>query len=818
MHARFPSTLSCAAAASLAFATASPAWAQTAARYHYDIPAGPLAASLNAVASTSGRSLTLDPGLVAGRMAPAVQADLTIEQAMGRVLAGTGLRWEATPNGTLTVVRAEPRPSVTQMQPVMVTGSALHDGYQPLAAESPKFTASLLDTPRTVTVVPEAVIKDTASTSLQDLMRTTPGITFAAGEGGVPIADRPVIRGFNSTSNVLVDGMRDIGAQSREVFDLEQVEVTKGPDSVYFGRGGGGGSINLVTKAPKRENFAEGQFSLGTDDNWRVAADGNWAFSDHGAFRLNVMGSQGHTPGRDKAVDFDKWGVAPSLAFGQGTPTRVTLDYYHLQDNGMPDYSIPIDPRTGAPFKGADTHAFYGLKDRDFRHTQMDIGTVTLEHDLTDRLTVRNMTRYGESTNSYVATAPNGASPFYAEVNLPGTLEGTVFRQAKSQWSRTATLANQTDLFGTFATGSIKHSFDLGLELSREKWTVDGWTVTSRNPNAAQQAGGVPQCAAFPDLWGSYDCTTLDDPDPGDPWQGTVVRNRQPTYYKTNTRALYGFDTIELTPQWLVNVGLRWDHYDTRNIKDGTTLARQKDDLLNYQFGLVYKPAANGSIYASIGTASTPAALGNSDYDKVSAANRDLDPERSTSVEIGTKWDVLDGKLSVTSALFDIERRNANVQVEPGVYEQTGKSRVRGFELGVGGSLTPKWQVFGGYTYMDSEIQRGAYNDATVGKPLPDTPRNSFSLWSTYRVLPKLTVGGGAYYVGKRYGTACGRDCWAPSYWRFDAMVGYAFSPNFDLRLNVQNVFDQTYYTKVHYFMGDLGPGRSAMLTATVRY
>ena len=801
----------------LALSTLAPVYAQQA-RHAYDLPAGPLSATLNTIAEISGRPLVLDPALVKGRMAPRVQGTFDVEQALGAALAGSDLQARTTTGGAYTIVRLEPQSGAAMLSPVRVQGERLSSGYRPIAAASPKFTAPLLDTPRSITVVPEEIIRDTASTSLQDVLRTTPGITFAAGEGGVPLADRPVIRGFNSTSNMLVDGMRDIGAQTREVFDVEQVEVSKGPDSVYFGRGGGGGSINLVSKMPKLDNFAEGELALGTANDVRETIDGNWRLSDTGALRLNLMHDQGNVPGRDSAVNFEKWGVAPSISFGLGTATRVTLSYYHLQDDGMPDYSIPVDPRTGAPLAGVSRSNFYGLADRDFRHTDTDIGTLSLEHDLADTLTIRNTTRYGESTNSYVATAPNGASPLYAEINMPGTLAGTVFRQAKSQWTRTDTLANQTNLYGKLSTGSIKHSFDVGMEFSHEKWTVDGWTVTSSDPNAAVQTGSVPQCQAYPDLWLSHDCTSLYNPDPGQAWTGTVRRNHNPTYYKTDTRALYAFDTIELTPHWLVNAGLRWDNYDTRSIKGGATLARQKNDFVNYQLGLVYKPVPYGSIYASLGTASTPAALGGSDYDKVSASNDNLEPERSTTVEVGTKWNLLHDRLSLTAAIFNTQRKNANILVEPGVYEQAGESRVRGFELGVGGSLTPKWKVYGGYTYLDSEIQKGAYNDDTVGKPLPDTPKNSFSLWSTYQTTPKLTLGAGAYYVGKRYGTACGRDCYAPAYWRFDAMASYVVNKHLELRLNVQNMFDQVYYTKVHYFMGDLGPGRSATLTATLSY
>ncbi|MFP5434125.1 MAG: TonB-dependent receptor, partial [Alphaproteobacteria bacterium] len=194
---------------------------------------------------------------------------------------------------------------------------------------SSKFTAPLLDTPRSVTVIPSQIIEQTAATSLQDILRTSPGITFGAGEGGQPLADRPFIRGQSSGNNVFVDGVRDTGGQTREVFNLEQVEVIKGPDSVYSGRGSGGGSINLSSKTPKADSFVGGSAAAGTDQYYRVTADGNYAFAKNAAFRLNLMATGGDVSGRD-SVSFKRWGVAPSLAFGIDTDTQATLTYYHL--------------------------------------------------------------------------------------------------------------------------------------------------------------------------------------------------------------------------------------------------------------------------------------------------------------------------------------------------------------------------------------------------------------------------------------------------------------------------------------------------------
>lgn len=789
----------------------------------FSVPAGPLDAALGQFARASGVDFSYDPDAIAGLETRGLSGNYSVASGLQKLLRGTGIAAVRQPGGGYTLRRdaAPSRPAgaaaATTLPSLRVMGSEL-DGYQPTLAASPKFTSQLRDIPKSVTVVPKQVIEDTGSTSLQDVLRTTAGITFAAGEGGVPLADRPVIRGFNSTSNMLVDGMRDIGAQSREVFNLEQIEVTKGPDSAYYGRGGGGGSINLVIKSPQQRNFVTGEFTAGTAPGARAVVDGNWQLSDHAAFRLNVLGDTGHVAGRDEAVDYHKFGIAPSLSLGLGTATRLNLNYYHLDDRGMPDYGIPLNPNTGAPTHGAPHKAFYGLEDRDFRETTTDIGTLTIEHDLSSNLVLRNMTRSGRSTNSYVATAPNGASPVFAEVNQAGTLQGTVFRQAKSQWTRTDTLANQTDVYGEFTTGFLKHNIDTGVEFSREKWNVDGWTVSSANASAALQSGSVPQCQAYPSLYGSGDCTSLYSPDPDDNWIGTVRRNHNPTYYKTDTRSAYLFDSITLSEHWLVNTGVRWDGYRTRSSRGGVELARQRDDFLNYQLGLVYKPVSYGSFYASVASASTPAALGSSDYDKVSAANRDLKPERSVAYELGTKWDVLDERLSLTAALFETRRKNATVAVDATTVESVGESRVKGFELGAEGNVTAAWKIFAGYTYLESEIVRGAYNDDNVGKPLPDTPRNSLSVWSTYQLQPAWSVGGGAYYVDDRFGTACDRDCYAPEYWRVDAFGEWKASDHLKFRLNLQNLFDRRYYTKVHYFMGVPGPGRSAAVTAIVSY
>lgn len=712
-----------------------------------------------------------------------------------------------------------------RLSPITVEGHEV-SGYKPDRASSSKFTAPLLDTPRSVTVVTEDVLRDTAATSLQDALRNVPGITFGAGEGGQPIADRPIIRGINSTSNVFVDGLRDIGTQTREVFALEAVEITNGADSVYAGRGTGGGSINLVTKTPKPEAFTRGTLMIGTSDTLRGTLDQNWVVGESSAVRLNVMGSRGDTPGRDNAVDYQKWGIAPSLAFGLGSPTRVMFSYYHLSDEGMPDYSIPYDLDTGLPVTetmGVDSESFYGLNSRDFRESETDIGTLIAERDLVGGRVLRNITRYGKSLNSYVVTNPDDSKGNVAN--------GYVYRNTKSRWTETENFANQTDLSGEFDTGAIGHRYNVGLEFSREKKTQDGWTVTSAGTGTGTDCSDPVE---GPLLLASGDCTSLYDPNPADPWQGSVTRNNTPTHYTTDVTGLYAFDTITFTPQWLANVGLRWDRYETEAEKptDPTVNGVARDVFLNYQAALMYKPVESGTIYVSYSTASTPAALGTSDEDaafpgspddctrRCRESNLDLEPEETTNIELGTKWDLFDQRLLLTAAVFDTTRENASIEVAAGVFEQAGETRVRGVEVSATGSITDAWQVFGGYTFLDSELVKGAYDSAAEGEVLTNTPENSFSLFTTYQVLPAFSVGGGAYYVDEVYGsTSATPTKKVPDYWRFDAMASLQLDDGFDLQLNVLNLTDEVYYTKAytaHY--AALGPGRQILVSANFSF
>ncbi|HEY0340778.1 MAG TPA: TonB-dependent receptor plug domain-containing protein, partial [Steroidobacteraceae bacterium] len=389
-----------------------------------------------------------------------------------------------------------------------------------LEPASPKFTAPLVDTPMSVIVLPASVMKEAAATSLQDALRNVPGITFAAGEGGTPTGDLPSIRGFNSSGNIYVDGLQDIGVQTRDIFDLEQVEVIKGPDSSIAGRASGGGSINLVSKTAQATDFIEATGTYGSASQWRTTLDGNLKITDSIAARLNFMDMGGGVPGRNSAVRTDKWGIAPTITFGLQSPTRFILGYYHFEDKSTPDYGIPVDYiTTGKPLTqtaGVSPQNYYGLTDRDYRRNPVDSGTARLEHDFNDAWSLRSQVRYTDSKNDYVLTLPM----------VSGTDD--VYRLPISNRDETRSIVGGIDLFGNFNTGPVHHSLDAGFEGLREREYrtgesfYDSYNVVS---SAGLQGFGASGDCSDPALQASYDCTSLYHPNPRDPWTGTITLN-----------------------------------------------------------------------------------------------------------------------------------------------------------------------------------------------------------------------------------------------------------------------------------------------------
>ncbi|GAA7764597.1 TonB-dependent siderophore receptor [Helicobacter pylori] len=673
-----------------------------------------------------------------------------------------------------------------------------------------KFVAPLLDTPRSVTVIPEEVIKQTNATTFAEALKTVPGVTFLGGDAAAnPSADRPVIRGFESRNSIFVDGMRDSGVQNRETFAVEQISVVKGPDSVYAGRGAVGGSIDIVTKMPRLDDFTNASLGLGTEAYKRATVDMNRKINDETAVRLNVMGYDANQPGRNNVYS-KRWGVSPSVAFGLNSPTTVYVSYYHLNSYDMPDFSVPFRSTGGTPGanSGIDRSQFYGLSNRDYRRGQTDTGEIRVEHRLDENWKLRNTTMFGRSTLDYVATNPQFLS------SNPNILQ----LQAKSGKYATNSVANQTEVSGKATLFGMEHSLSAGMEFSWERSTYEGYLVSDSAGNNIRSGG---PCTV------AYNCTPIGGWDSNAPWTGSIVLNGDkgfpgaPTYTHTNVASAYLFDSIKLSERWLFNAGTRFDRFDVSSTQAGAPDLNNISNLFSYQLGLVFKPVQTVSLYASYGTSANPpganSGLGGG-TDQITATNQNLSPERSRNIEVGAKWDVLDRRLSLTSALFQTDKTNARVSDGLGGMVNAGSQRVRGAELGFAGNLTNQWRVFGGYSYLDAiTTDAGPANPTASGLPMVMVPKHNFVLWTYYDVLPKLSIGGGATFSSLTYAsvTATTRK-WTPGYARFDAVATYRLDKTMDLQLNLQNIFDKKYYSSAYPIYATWAPGRSAVLTLNV--
>ena len=690
------------------------------------------------------------------------------------------------------VAQAPPKPA-EQLPPVTVSGDRQPGDYKVDRSVSPKMPEPLRDTPKSVVIIPKELIKDQGATSVKDVLRTTPGISLGTGEGGNALGDRIIIRGFEARGDVFVDGMRDPGVVSRETFAIEQIEIVKGPGSAYTGRGATGGSVNIVTKQPKAQNFYAGDVTFGTDATKRVTVDVNQKLGDIAAIRLNGMWHDSDVAGRDEVFQ-KRWGVAPSLIIGLNSPTSLTLSYYHLTTDEMPDYGHPFNSVTQEPMK-VKRDAFYGIVARDFRKTSADIGTAEFKHQFSDNVSFRSMTRYGITTNEYVVSAPEN----------PNQAAGTVSSNAKTRNARNLGFGNQTDLTVKFETAGLKHTFITGFEFARDRVTNKPYTVTPTGVTGS-----------------------LTNPNPNRPWPGTVNPAGTFTQFTTDTIAGYIFDNVKIGEEWEVMAGLRLDNYRTRSRSNtaATNGLKNNSTFLNWHLGVAYKPLPYGSFYAAFSSSSNPSGEqldgGGADYGGIVAGNANLDPERNYSYELGTKWDILGEKLSLTAAIFRIDKTNARVTLPGGTTQAlAGKQRVDGIELGVAGMITPEWGVFGGLTLLDTKIVKSP-TASQVGQKLPNVAETTFSLWTTYRLTEKFTIGGLAYWSGPRYGgTFAAGTAHIPGYWRFDAMASYKITENVEVRLNVLNITNKLYYDAIYRSatpFAFVGPGRAALLTTSFKF
>ncbi|GAA3716591.1 TonB-dependent siderophore receptor [Oceanisphaera sediminis] len=704
-------------------------------------------------------------------------------------------------------------PDVTQLD-IITVQDVREQGYKANESASSKYVKPLLETPQTVTVVTKKVMEEQQALSLRQVLSNVSGITFDAGEGGGGSGDKINIRGFSANSNMQIDGLRDSSQNNRtDTFNIEQVEVLKGPNSVFGGAGTTGGAINQVSKAPKQRDFAEVGVGIGTDNYHRLTLDANKTLDGVGvdsAARINLMAHENEVPGRDE-VDRQRFGIAPSVTIGLSEQTRATLSYFHQTDDNLPDYGLPA--RDGKILPGVDSESYFGWRNLDEEKIQSDAVTLKLEHELNDTVRLENQTRYSRVDRDTTISAAHISIVRPDNTVLPEGNYLPAGPQAYRRDAQTELWVNQTGLSTEFDTAGLEHDMLIGAEISRESYDL-----TSSNLGLGSGAHPYPT-----------DGYEINNP-PGH-WSGdTSYTPRGGTDAELDTRALYVFDTVTLHPQWDLSLGLRhdWVSGETTNKDSGLTTS-SSDQMFSGRAGLVFKPADNGRIYLAYGTSFNPSAEALATSGRVSGEN--LKPEKNNTWELGTKWELLDGRLGLDGALFRVDKTNARETNElTNELELAGEQRVQGVELGLTGELTEQWKVFANYTLLDSETLKSAAAPQTGGRsaegqPLGNTPRNSGNLWTTYELASGLEIGYGARYVGSRY-VASDVDAKIDSYWLHNAMASYQLNEALSLQLNVNNLFDEEYVERVRGRPGtdtrssavELGDGRSAVLSANYRF
>jgi catecholate siderophore receptor len=740
----------------------------------FDIPSGTLESVLISFQQISGIAVIIPDDAMRTISSPGVKGRFSIDQALREILRDTGISYRFSDRRTVILeIHA-------QAEQVEVRDDAR------LILSSPKYTQPLVDTPQTVTVISKEVMEEQGATTLRDVLKNVPGLTITAGEGGNPAGDNLTLRGFSARNDIFVDGVRDISPQARDPFNLEQVDVVKGPGSAYTGRGSTGGSINLLNKTPGLKRTFSGTLDFGTDSTRRATADINLPIGDSVGFRLNLLGHHSGVAGRD-VVKFDRWGVAPSLTFGLGKPTRFTVSYYKLKQNNISDYGIPWVPVTNnalVEFRDRPApvprNTFYGLRNRDFENLNSDLVTLKFEHDFNDALSLRNQFRFANSSRDSIATPPRFANNNSTAIN----------REMRSWQTDDKIWDNQTDLVARFNTGAVEHALVTGADFTRE--------------------GNVRHTRTAPNM-----LTTLFNPNPDDVFTGPITESPIVGDVTANSQAVYLFDTAKLGQRGELTGGLRWDRFAADGISTTGTPVSRIDRMLSGRAGVVFKPLQQGSIYASYGTSLNPSLEGLS----YNTANTVLDPEKTYTIEAGTKWDFFGGRALVSGAIFRVEKQNARTPgVLPGDPPQVlqGKQRVDGIELSVEGNITRAWQVLAGYTFLDSTTIDSNV-PAEIGKELVNTPPNSFNVWSTYRLPSGLHFGGGARFVDRRFGNTINTRL-VDAYWTFDAMASYPLTNHIDLKLNLYNLTDKYYFDRIGGGHIVPGPGRAAMLSTSFRF
>jgi catecholate siderophore receptor len=660
---------------------------------------------------------------------------------------------------------------------ITVTDTA---GYQTeVIGSATKTLTPLRDTPQSITVVSKEQIKDQSLQSISDVVNYIPGITAHQGENN---RDQLVMRGNNTSADFYLNGVRDDVQYYRDLYNVERVEALKGPNAMIFGRGGGGGVVNRVTKeadfSPARELIFQG----GSFGNKRVTADVTQPINKQLALRFN--GLYEHSGSFRRFVKRERYGLNPTLTFAPSTRTKLTLGYEHFHDARTADRGVPS-------FQGrpADTplDTFFGNPNDSRVRANVNLLSGSVEHQM-GRFQLRNRTMFGDYDRSYQNYVPGAVTADKTRVALSAYNNATKRRN----------IFNQTDLTFAFSTGRVRHTFLAGTELGRQ--LTDNFRNTGFFNNTATS------------ILVAYTQPTITTP---------VTFRQSATdadnHLKTNLAAAYAQDQIELSRYVQVIAGVRFDYFDLQfhNNRTGESL-RRIDRLVSPRVGLVVKPFAPLSIYGSYSVAYLPSS--GDQFSSLTTITQQVKPEQFSNYEAGAKWDVR-RYLSLTTAVYRQHRTNtrATDPNDPTRIVQTGSQRTDGFELGVSGSVTRAWQIAGGYAYQNAFIT-SATTAARAGAQVAQVPHHTFSLWNNYRFTPHVGGGLGIIHRADMF-AAVDNAVTLPGYTKADAALFYYFNERWRLQANFENLFDRKFYLNADN-NNNISPGspRAVRVGLTARF
>ena len=731
----------------------------------YNISAGSLQTALISFVKQADVKVFTDPALLSGKTTQGLQGNYTAQDGLKHLLGDSGL--QAVPQGKGYLVQklqiAQSDIGQTEKEstlPTITVSAKVSSGYTvPKISTATKTNTPLIDIPQSISVVTREAIKDQNILSMSDAVRYVPGMGISQGEGN---RDALVFRGNRSTGDFFVDGIRDDVQYYRDIYNIERVEVLKGPNGMIFGRGGSGGVINRVVKEASWSPIQEITAQAGSFNAKRVALDVGQGINEVAAVRLNAMYEDSGSF-RD-GVDLKRYGVNPTVTIMPTNNTKVVLNAEYFKDERVADRGIPSFQ--GRPLN-TNVSTFFGDPNRSLSDSELKAVNALIEHKFDNEVTIRNRTRYATQDKFYQNVYPNA-------VNAAGT---GVDINAYNDTTQRNTFFNQTDLLFSLNTGEVKHDLVVGLEIGHQE--TDNLRKTGTFNNTAATFVNVPTSSPI---------TTA-------PIAFTTPATNNHSVMKQTS--LYAQDQIKLLPQLQAILGLRYDRYevDFRNNKTALDI-NTSDNFLSPRVGLVYKPIETVSIYTSYSLAYVPRA--GEQLTSLTVTNKALEPEKFKNVEVGAKWDI-QPNLALTTAVFKLDRTNVIIQ-DPNNTALSilgGGQSNKGFELGLAGRVTSAWSVMGGYTYQDGQITNTQSAAAKKGAVLAELPKNTFSLWNRYDFTPGWGVGLGVINRSAMY-TSTDNTVRLPGFTRVDAAVYARIDKNLRAQLNIENLFDTKYFASAH--------------------